>query len=115
MVPAKSILIDLRTGYVWQPIGRPRGSADRYRVPVRRAEVAAPPMRNILRFIVCIIPCEAMAKTIAPAGRLPVAAGRCSFGAGSGDRPITLLVQDHAVVRSGYNTEVHVAATSIKA
>src|SRR4051794_28545006 len=39
-------------------------------------------MRNILRFIVCIIPCEAMEKTIAPARRLPLAADRCSFGAG---------------------------------
>src|SRR3954447_19755806 len=82
MVPAKSVLIDLRTGYVWQPIGKPSGSADRYRVPVRRAEAVAPPMRNILRFIVCMIPCEAMEKTIAPAGRLPLAADRCSFGAG---------------------------------
>jgi hypothetical protein len=30
-------------------------------------------MRNILRFIVCIIPREAIEKTIAPAERLPVA------------------------------------------
>src|SRR5947209_13549752 len=74
MVPAKSVLIDSRTGYVWQPIGRPSGSAERYRVPVRRAEAAAPPLRNILRFIVCMIPREAMDKTIAPAGRLRVAA-----------------------------------------
>src|SRR3954466_2278660 len=81
MVPAKSGLIDFRTGYVWQPIGRPSGSADRYRVPVRRAEAEATPMRNILRFIARMIPCEALERTIAPAGRLAVAAARCTFGA----------------------------------
>src|ERR1700751_2180832 len=83
MVPAKSVLIDLRTGYVWQPIGSPSGSADRYRVPARRAEAAAPRMRNILRFIVCIISLDKRRKkTIAPAGRKTACgAASCSFDA----------------------------------
>src|SRR5438045_3735461 len=37
IVPGKSLAIIRRTGHVWQPMGRPNGSARRLRAPAARA------------------------------------------------------------------------------
>jgi hypothetical protein len=91
IVPAKSVLIDLRTGYVWQPIGRPSGSADKYRVPRRTGATVAPAIRKFLRFIMYVIPLDVMEQTITDSQFVDNRASHVSRTAAAGNVILRLI------------------------